>query len=181
MKLFSANLKDLRELYLNSLQKALDMEQQITKALPTMIEKATDPQLRHGFQTHLRETKLHAQKVENILVRATGKASTITCKVAHALITEAQDSIKDAADPAVMDVALIAAAQRVEHHEISVYGTLRAWATLLGEMQAAATLETILHEEKNADHLLSTVADSVNLEAEQPVYSSKGNVYTATH
>jgi ferritin-like metal-binding protein YciE len=166
MKLFSENIEDLRTLYITNLKKALDMEQKITKALPTMIEKSTDPQLASAFRTHLTETQGHVAKVERILREATGDASTSTCKAISALVTEAEDNIKDAGDTSIRDITLIASAQQVEHHEIAVYGTLRTWAELLGEDEAADVLESILEEEKNADEILSTISDSVNTVAE---------------
>jgi ferritin-like metal-binding protein YciE len=166
MKLFSENIEDLRTLYLSDLKKALDMEQKITKALPTMIEKSTDPSLAAAFRNHLTETRGHVAKVESILRATTGDAETSTCKAISALITEAEDNIKDAGDPSIRDITLIASAQQVEHHEIAVYGTLRTWAELLAEDEAADILESILEEEKNADELLSTISDSVNTTAE---------------
>ncbi len=128
MKIFSENLQDLRELYVNSLQKALDMEQQIVKVLPTMMEKATDTQLKDALQTHLQESEVHVSKVESILSQASGEASTITCKVMAALAVEGSGIIKDTVDPSVRDAGIIAACQQVEHHEMAVYGTLRSWA-----------------------------------------------------
>jgi ferritin-like metal-binding protein YciE len=166
MKLFSENIEDLRTLYVTSLQKALDMEQKITKALPTMIEKATDPQLSTAFRNHLTETQGHVAKVQSILRETTGDASTSTCKAISALITEAEDNIKDAGDPSIRDITLIASAQQVEHHEMGVYGTLRNWAELLGQDGAANTLESILEEEKHADELLTNISDTVNTTAE---------------
>jgi len=142
------------------------MEQKITKALPTMIEKSTDPQLATAFRNHLTETQGHVTKVQALLREATGDASTSTCKAISALITEAEDNIKDAAEPSIRDITLIASAQQVEHHEIAVYGTLRTWAELLGQDGAANTLESILEEEKDADELLTTISDSVNTTAE---------------
>jgi ferritin-like metal-binding protein YciE len=165
MKLFSENIEDLRTLYVTSLKKALDMEQKITKALPTMIEKSTDPQLATAFRNHLTETQGHVAKVQTLLRDATADDSAGTCKAISALITEAEDNIKDAAEPSIRDITLIASAQQVEHHEIAVYGTLRSWAELLGQDGAANTLESILEEEKNADELLSTISDSVNTTA----------------
>ncbi|WP_433972375.1 ferritin-like domain-containing protein [Tunturiibacter lichenicola] len=162
MKLFSENIEDLRTLYIANLKKALDMEQKITKALPTMIEKSTDPQLATAFRNHLTETQGHVAKVESILRTATGDASTSTCKAISALVTEAEDNIKDATDLSIRDITLIASAQQVEHHEIAVYGTLRTWAELLGDEESANVLDSILDEEKNADELLSTISDSVN-------------------
>ena len=166
MKLFSENIEDLRTLYTTDLQKALDMEQKITKALPTMIEKSTDPQLATAFRNHLEQTRGHVAKVQSLLRDIKGEANTSTCKAISALITEAEDNIKDAGDSNIRDITLIASAQQVEHHEIAVYGTLRTWAELLGNDEAADTLEGILEEEKEADELLSTISDSVNTMAE---------------
>jgi len=164
MKLFSANIEDLRTLYIDSLKKALDMEQKITKALPKMVEKTSDPELSSAFSNHLEQTRGHVTKVESLLRNATGDASTTTCKVIGGLTTEAEDNIKDATDPGIRDIALIASAQQVEHHEIAVYGTLRTWAEILGLNQDAAVLESILTQEKEADELLSSIADHVNMQ-----------------
>ena len=164
MKFFSANIEDLSTLYIDSLQKALDMEQKITKALPTMVEKASDPDLSTAFNNHLEQTRGHAAKVESILRNAVGEAKTTTCKVIGGLTTEAEDNIKDAKDPGIRDISLIASAQQVEHHEMAVYGTLRTWAQILGRREDVVTLESILREEKQADELLSSIADRVNLQ-----------------
>ena len=173
MKLFSDNIEDLRTLYIANLKKALDMEQKITKALPTMIEKSTDPQLATAFRNHLEETRGHVARVEKLLRDATGEADATTCKAISSLVSEAEDSIKDAGDPSIRDITLIASAQQVEHHEMAVYGTLRTWAELLGEDEAASILESILEQEKKADELLTTISDSVNTTAEtRSAYSS---------
>jgi len=170
MKFFSENIEDLRTLYIANLKKALDMEQKITKALPTMIEKATDPQLASAFNNHLTETQGHLAKVETLLRDVNkGEADTSTCKAISALVSEAEDNIKDAADTTIRDITLIASAQQVEHHEIAVYGTLRTWAELLGEDDAADILDSILDEEKNADELLTSIADGVNTAAANTV------------
>jgi ferritin-like metal-binding protein YciE len=165
MKFFSANIEDLRALYTNSLQKALDMEQKIVKALPTMVEKSTDPDLATAFRSHLEQTKGHVTKVESLLRKATGEDNSTTCKAISSLITEAEDNIKDAQDASVRDVTLIASGQQVEHHEIAVYGTLRTWAGILGERNDAAVLESILKEEEHADHLLTQISERVNIQA----------------
>jgi ferritin-like metal-binding protein YciE len=166
MKLFSANIEDLHSLYIDNLQKALDMEQHIVKALPKMIEKSTDPELAEAFSNHLAETQGHVSKVEGLLRQATGDSSTSSCKVISALITEAEDTMTDVTNHAVLDVALIAAAQQVEHHEIAVYGTLRNWAQLIGLDSHATILQTILEEEKNADETLTELSDALNTTAE---------------
>lgn len=165
MKLFSANIENLRTLYSENLQKALDMENHIVKALPTMIEKSSDPELATAFRDHLEQTKGHVTKVQSLLRKATGEANTSTCKVISSLVTEAEDSIKDAKDAAIRDISLIASGQQVEHHEMAVYGTLRTWATILGQSDDAAVLESILQEEETADKLLTQIAGHVNLQA----------------
>src|SRR6476619_496328 len=137
MKFFSANLDSLRDLYRNQLRMLLSTEDQIIDALPTMIEKATDVQLKQAFQSHLQETRVHKTRLQEILNEELQKAEPIKCKVLAALVTEAEDLIKDATDPSVRDVALIAAAQRVEHYEIASYGAVRRWAQILGEGETA--------------------------------------------
>jgi ferritin-like metal-binding protein YciE len=162
MKIFSANIEDLRSLYISNLKKALDMEQKITKALPDLVENASDPTLSAAFANHLEETRGHVAKVENLLRKHIGETATETCKVINGLTTEASDTIKDVTDPAVRDIALVGAAQQVEHHEIAVYGTLRAWAGLLGLSDDAAILKTIEAEEVKADQLLTQISGRVN-------------------
>lgn len=165
MKLFSANIEDLRSLYVSSLKKALDMEQKITKALPDLIEKSADPELSNAFRTHLQETEGHVSKVESLLRSNAGETDTETCKVIDGLTTEASDTIKDVNDPTIRDIALIGAAQQVEHHEIAVYGTLRHWAEILGLKEDATVLESIEKEEENADQLLTEISGRVNIQA----------------
>jgi ferritin-like metal-binding protein YciE len=165
MKLFSANIDDLRTLYVSNLKKALDMEQKITKALPLMIEKSTDPDLTTAFRNHLEETKGHVSKVQGLLQRNTGNAETETCKVIDGLTTEASDTMKDVTDPSIRNIALIGAGQQVEHHEIAVYGTLRRWAEILGLTEDTAILKTIEKEEGNADHILTQISERVNVQA----------------
>jgi ferritin-like metal-binding protein YciE len=165
MKLFSAHIEDLRTLYINNLKKALDMEQKITKALPDLIENSSDTDLSDAFRAHLDETQGHVSTVESLLRTHIGEAATETCKVINGLTAEASAVIKDATNTTVRDIALIGAAQEVEHHEIAVYGTLRRWAEILGLDQDAALLESIEAEEENADAVLTEIASRVNLEA----------------
>jgi ferritin-like metal-binding protein YciE len=165
MKLTSENLKTLHGLYIAHLKKALDMEQKITKALPTMAEKATTPDLANAFRMHLKETEGHVSKLEQILESHDSPAKTETCKSISALITEAEHGIKDAKDPMVLDVTLIAAAQQVEHHEIAVYGTLRTWAKTMDHTGDVTILESILNEEKAADEKLTGIAVEANVRA----------------
>jgi ferritin-like metal-binding protein YciE len=165
MKLFSAHIEDLQALYVANLKKALDMEQKITNSLPDLIQNSTDPELSEAFRIHLEETRGHVAKVEGLLRRLVGDAQTETCKVINGLSTEASDTIKDVEDTSVRDIALIGAAQQVEHHEIAVYGTLRRWASLLGLEEDADVLESIEADEVNADETLTGISERVNLEA----------------
>lgn len=167
MKFMSANIDSLRKLYVNQLQMLLSAEQQITEALPKMIDKSTDVQLKQAFQSHLKETEQHVRRVEQILQQCVGEAKPVKCKVLAALVTEAEDMITDAKDESVRDAALIAGAQRVEHYEIASYGTVRNWARILGETSQAQTLDTTIKEEGHADHLLTEIANRVNPYAEK--------------
>lgn len=167
MKFMSANLDSLRKLYINQLQMLISTEEQITEALPKMIEKATDMQLKQAFTSHLQETRVQLTRLQQILNQATGEAKSVKCKALAALVTEAEDMIKDASDESVRDAALISAAQRVEHYEMAVYGTVRYFAQILGENSQASLLDQTLDEEKHADHLLTEIADRVNPTAQK--------------
>jgi len=166
MKFFSENLDSLRKLYLNQLQMLLSTEEQIMDALPKMIDKATDIELKKAFESHRQETRGHLNRVQQILQRETGEARSIKCKALAGLVTEAEDMIKDAADESVRDAALISAAQRVEHYEMAVYGTVRYFADILGQTSDASLLEQTLQEEKHADEVLTGIAERVNTSAE---------------
>ena len=167
MKLFSADLKDLHELYVAKLKKALDLENTIVeKGLPGLIEHATDSALVSGLQAHLEESRTHIERLNTILEGHTGEASSEKCPAIHALVTEAEDGIKDAGNTVVRDITIIAAAQEVEHHEIAVYGTLLAWAELMGHDNDADLLATTLEEEKAADETLTAVSETVNVEGQ---------------
>jgi ferritin-like metal-binding protein YciE len=167
MKFFSANIESLRELYRNQLRMLLSTEQQITEALPTMIEKSSDGQLKQALQSHLQETHVHMTRLQHILNEEIRSVEPIKCKVLSALVSEAEDMIRDATDASVRDAALIAAAQRVEHYEIATYGAVRRWAQILGKTEQASLLDKTIKEEGHADHLLTSIADRVNVEADK--------------
>ena|SRR5437868_1310016 len=167
MKFFSANLENLRELYIDQLRQLFSAETQITEALPKMIEKATDPQLKQALDTHLQETRGQVSRVEQILRRATSDADSKKCKGIAALIDEGEDAIKDASDDAVRDASIIAAAQKVEHYEIASYGTVRTYAQILGQDTDATLLQQTLDEEKHADAILTSIADTANTRADK--------------
>jgi ferritin-like metal-binding protein YciE len=165
MKFFSANLDSLRKLYIDQLQQLRSAETQITEALPKMIDAATEPALKQGLQTHLKETQGHVSRLNQILELAEGSVDSKKCKGIAALITEGEDIIKDAVDDSVRDAGIIAAAQKVEHYEMAAYGTVRTFAEILGEDGQADILEQTLQEEKNADALLTRISDMANTRA----------------
>lgn len=167
MKFISANLDNLRKLYVDQLQHLHSAETQITDALPKMIEKSTDAQLKRALETHLQETRGHVARLEQILQNSMGKVDSKKNKGIAALITEGEDIITDASDEAVRDAGIIGAAQKVEHYEIAAYGTLRTFAEILGLIDEADVLETTLDEEKHADVLLTQIADTANTRADK--------------
>jgi ferritin-like metal-binding protein YciE len=167
MKFISANLDNLRKLYVDQLQHLHSAETEITDALPKMIEKSTDAQLKRALETHLQETRGHVARLEQILQNSMGKVDSKKNKGIAALITEGEDIITDASDEAVRDAGIIGAAQKVEHYEIAAYGTLRTFAEILGLIDEADLLETTLDEEKHADVLLTQIADTANTRADK--------------
>ena len=160
MGLFSKDIETFEQLYVHQLEDLYYAEQQITKALPKMIEKATDPELRSGFQQHLAESKQHVERVEQVFEMHGVKAQTVTCQAIDGLIKEANEVVGEVDDKQVLDAALIAAAQAVEHYEIARYGTLVSWAKRLGRNDCAAVLEKNLADEKATDAKLTRLADS---------------------
>jgi ferritin-like metal-binding protein YciE len=167
MKLLSADIDTLHKLYVQQLELMLSAEQQIAEALPTMIEKSTDTQLKQAFQSHLQETVDHVTRLEDILEEETDEPKIVKAKAFSALIIEAEDLVRDATENVVRDVSLITAAQRVEHYEIAAYGALRTWAHILGKQAQAAVLDRITKEEGHADHLLTAIAERVTPAAER--------------
>ena len=166
MGFFSKDIKSLDDLFVHTLRDIYYAEKQITKALPEMIEKATDPQLKQGFQKHLKETEGHIKRLEDVFELHGVKAKAVNCPAIDGIIKETNEIAGDIDDKQVLDAALIAAAQAVEHYEITRYGTLVAWATQLGRSDCASLLQKNLDEEKAADQKLTAIAEkSVNRKA----------------
>ncbi len=153
-------LESLNDLFLEELADLHSAETQLVKALPKMANAANDARLRSTFLEHLRETETQLERLNSILARTAHKPSK-TCKAMHGLIDEGAEMAKKRGDPAVIDAGLIGAAQRVEHYEIAAYGCARTYAELLGDAQAAESLETSLNEEKAADEKLNTLAEEI--------------------
>ena len=165
MALFSMKLENLQNLFLEQLRDLYDGEQQITKALPKMIEKAKHNELKNALQEHLDVTRGQIRRLDQIFKMLGEEASGETCKGMKGVIAEGEGLISDAKAPDVLDAGIIASAQRVEHYEMAGYGTVRTYAKLLGRNEIANLLQQTLEEEKEADQTLSKIAESVNIEA----------------
>ena len=156
----------LRDLYVEQLKDLYDAEHQLIKALPKLAEASSSDELRNAFEEHLDKTRQHAQRIEQIFEGMGQKAKAQKCKGMEGLVKEGSEVIKEEdIDGEVKDAALIAAAQRVEHYEIAGYGTVRTYANLLGENEAANLLQQTLDEEKEADQTLNEIAEQINVEA----------------
>lgn len=158
-------LKTLEDALIDELKDLLSAEQQIAKALPKMAKAATNPDLKAGFLKHLEETKGHVDRLKQAFELLGKAARAKTCEAAKGLIKEGDEVIEEDAEPHVKDAFLIAAGQKVEHYEIASYGTVVAWAKQTGHNDVAKLLLQTLEEEKATDVKLSTLSDSLNLQA----------------
>jgi len=166
MGLFTKDIKSMNDLFLHQLQDIYYAEKQLVKALPKMAQKATDPQLKQGFLTHLEETKIHVQRLEEVFKMHGAEVKAVDCPAIDGIIEEADEVAAEVADKAVLDAALINAAQAAEHYEIVRYGSLIAWARQLGRSDCASILQKTLDEEKTTDKKLTSLAEGqVNLRA----------------
>jgi ferritin-like metal-binding protein YciE len=166
MGLFSKDIKNMDDLFVHTLRDIYYAENQILKALPEMISKATDAQLKQAFQSHLGETKNHVTRVEQVFKMHGVEAKGVDCPAIDGIIEEAEEVAGEVQDKKVLNAALASAAQAVEHYEISRYGTLIAWAKELGRNDCAAVLQKNLDEEKAADKKLTEIAEGrLNLKA----------------
>ncbi|MBY0456014.1 MAG: ferritin-like domain-containing protein [Gemmataceae bacterium] len=152
--------KTLTDLFHDQLQDAYSAETQLTKALPKMAKAASSPQLRAGFEQHLAETQNQLRRLEQVCQQVGCATSSNTCEAMEGLIEEGEEIIGLGLDADAQDAGLIAAAQKVEHYEIALYGTLYTFARRLGHPQAATLLHETLDEEKRTDQKLTHLAES---------------------
>jgi ferritin-like metal-binding protein YciE len=157
----------LRQLYVDELKDLYSAETQMVKALPKLAKASSNPQLRHAFEEHLRQTSDQVTRLEQIFEMLEEKPGGKKCLAMEGLVKEGSETIGEDYSPSLKDAALIGAAQRVEHYEIAGYGTVRAFAELLGESEHVSLLEETLEEEKKADVTLSDLADEINSQAMQ--------------
>jgi ferritin-like metal-binding protein YciE len=166
MGLFTKDIQTFDDLFLHTLRDIYYAENQITKALPKMIDKASSKQLKQGFQAHLSETENQIARLEQAFDALGEKASGVDCPAIDGIIEEADHIASEVEDKMVLDAALVAAAQAVEHYEITRYGTLIAWAKQLGHNNITKLLQQNLAEEEATDKKLTALAEkSINMKA----------------
>ncbi|HET7715562.1 MAG TPA: ferritin-like domain-containing protein [Bauldia sp.] len=166
MAIFSKDIESLDDLFVHTLQDVYYAENQILKALPKMIKKVSDRQLRETLSDHLEQTKTHVDRLEQVFEMHGAEIKAVDCPAIDGILEEADEIAADVGDKQVLDAAIIAAAQAVEHYEITRYGTLATWAKQLGREDCASVLVETLEEEKEADEILTDVAKGrVNAEA----------------
>jgi ferritin-like metal-binding protein YciE len=167
MSLFNnMELNSFQDLFVNQIEDLYDAELRLIEALPKMADATSSPELRQTFRMHIQETLGHVSRLETIFSKLGKQPKRETCQAMKGLIAEGSEIINAKGDPAVKDAALIAAAQRVEHYEISGYGTARTFAMRLGLQDTAQILQQTLQEEANADKKLNQIAESqVNVKA----------------
>lgn len=151
--------KTLRDLFVDQLQDAYSAETQLTKALPKMAKAASSPELRAGFEKHLKETQGQLARLDRVCAAVGCDTGSNTCEAMAGLVEEGEEVMGLGLDADTLDAGLIAAAQKVEHYEIALYGTLCAFAKELGHNDAAATLDESLTEEKKTDETLTALAE----------------------
>lgn len=159
MGLFSKDIKTMDDLFLHQLEDIYYAEKQIEKNLPTMIEKATNPELKAGFEKHLRETTSQIQRLDQVFAAIGKEAKGMDCEAIDGILKEAKHVAGNIADKQVLDAALLASAQAVEHYEITRYGTLIAWAKELGLTAVVAQFEANLNEEYATDKSLTALGE----------------------
>jgi ferritin-like metal-binding protein YciE len=154
-------LDSLKKLYLEELRDLYSAETQLVKALPKMVKGASSAELKQAFGNHLEQTEEHVERLNEIFGRLDEKPTGKICKAMKGLIEEGSEMLEEEGEESVIDAGLIGAAQRVEHYEIASYGTVRTFANLLGEQDAAELLQQTLDEEGETDKELSELAEGI--------------------
>jgi ferritin-like metal-binding protein YciE len=161
-------IESLEELFVEELKDLYNAEKQLVRALPKMAKAASSGELRQAFTEHLEQTKNQVTRLEQVFETMDEKAKSKTCKGMQGLIEEGQETMEEDAGEQLGDLALIAAAQKVEHYEIAGYGTMRTFAQKLGNKEAEKLLQTTLKEEEETDKRLTTISESLLQEAASP-------------
>ena len=160
-----SKLISLDVLLVQEIKDLYNAETQLVKALPKMAKAAANPKLKEGFTRHLEETKGHVARLEEVAELLGASPKGKVCKAMQGLVEEGGETIEDSGDPTIKDLALITAAQKVEHYEISGYGSARAFAEALGHDDVVALLQATLDEEGTTDKALTAIAKKLIPEA----------------
>jgi len=160
------DIKNFQSLYSQQLRYLLSTENQIVKGLQSMIEHASDTQLKQAFQSHLQETEVHVTRLQQLIPDVNkGDVDDKKDPIITALIGSGENIVSESEEGAVRDAGLIATAQKIEHYEIASYGSARDWAKILGYSQHVELLQKTLNEEKHADELLTSISQRTNTTA----------------
>lgn len=160
------SMSNLQDLFLHHMKDIYYAEKKLLKALPKMAKNASEPRLRSAFEEHLKQTEEHVKRLEQVFEQMGEKAKSEKCEAIDGIVKEGEDLMGEAEEGEAMDAGLIAAAQAAEHYEIARYGTLTAWAKMLGMADAQKILHKTLEEEKMTDEKLSSLAmEQVNRKA----------------
>jgi ferritin-like metal-binding protein YciE len=168
----------LKQLYIDELKDIYNAENQLVKALPKMAKAASSNELKQGFEEHLEQTRGHVQRLETIFKSLDESPKGKKCAGMEGLVKEGSEVMEEDFEGALMDAALIGAAQRVEHYEIAAYGTTSEFAKILGESEHVSLLEETLQEEKETDEKLTELAKEINPQANEEAAESKGSKAT---
>ena len=160
MGLFSKDIRTMDDLFVHTLRDIYYAENQIVKSLPAMVQKANSPELKQAFQAHLAETQNQIKRLEEVFRLHGQEVKGVDCEAIDGILDEAQSIMGNVADPNVLDAAMLAAAQAVEHYEITRYGTLATWARELGREDCARLLHQTLEEERATDDKLTRIAEA---------------------
>jgi ferritin-like metal-binding protein YciE len=155
------SLDTLEKLYMNELRDLYSAENQLLKALPKMAKGASSPDLKDAFQKHLEQTKGHVERLEELFEQLDESPKGKTCQAMKGLIEEGSEILKEEGEESVRDAGMIVAAQKVEHYEIASYGSVRTFANLLGQDEAARLLQSTLDEESETNEILNRLAETV--------------------
>jgi ferritin-like metal-binding protein YciE len=155
------SLDTLEKLYISELRDLYRAENQLLKALPKMAKGASSPELKDAFEKHLKQTKGHVERLEQLFEQLDESPKGKTCHGMKGLIEEGSEILKEDGEDSVLDAGIIVAAQKVEHYEIASYGSVRTFANLLGKDEAARLLQSTLDEESEANEVLNQLAEGI--------------------
>ena len=154
-------LDTLEKLYVDELRDIYNAENQLLKALPKMAKGSSSPDLKSGFEKHLRQTETHVERLEQIFAKLDESPKGKTCHAMKGLIEEGSEILKEDGEESVLDAGIIVAAQKVEHYEMAAYGSARTFARLLGQDKAAELLQSTLDEESETNESLNQLAENI--------------------